>query len=103
MTASDARIVGETAEVKLRLADSIHFREEADGSVLVVDDRTLSAALINRSAYVLLQALAQPRTPRELAEILARASQCPLGEALAPVAKLVHEAGQLGWIAAQEP
>lgn len=98
MTASDAQDVGEASNIKLRLAGSIHLRGEADGGALVVDDRTLTAARINRSAYVLFQTLAQPRTPLELAGVLAEASGCSLGEALAPVETLILEAGKLGWI-----
>jgi hypothetical protein len=78
------------------------LREEADGGALVVDDRTLTAARINKSAYVLFQALSQPRALGDLVHILAATAKCSASEAFTPVVKLVEEAARLGWIEAHD-
>jgi hypothetical protein len=95
-------VTGQTSRATIRLASSIHLREEAEGGALVVDDRTLTAAHINKSAYILFQALGRPRTLEDLVSILADAAKCPVSEAFAPVAKLVAEATRLGWIEAHD-
>lgn len=82
----------------IRLASSIHLREEADGGALVIDDRTLTAARLNKSAYVLCQALSRPRTLEDLVSIFADTANCAVSEALAPVSKLIEAITRLGWI-----
>jgi len=104
LTASDAyaHVAGESSRATIRLASSIHLREEPDGGALVVDDRTLTAARINRSAHVLFQALGRPCTLGDLVGIFADAVKCPVGEAFTPVVKLVEEAARLGWLEVQD-
>ncbi|GKT27156.1 hypothetical protein [Acidovorax sp. SUPP3334] len=102
MTSYDAYLASQTSKATIRLASSIHLREEAQGGALVVDDQTLTAAHINKSAYILFQALSRPRTVEGLVSILAEAAKCPVSEAFAPVATLVEEATRLGWIETHE-
>ncbi len=102
MTSNDEHLTGQTLSATIRLASSIHLREEPEGGALVVDDRTLTAAHINRSAYLLFQALRRPRTLEDLAGILADAAKCPVSDAFASVAKLVEQATRLGWIEAHD-
>lgn len=98
MTVFDMRSDEIPPGTTMQLADSIHVREEPDGSALVIDDRTLTAARLNKAAYVLLQALHQPRTLGELVSILAEAAHCHVSESAAPVVKLVQEISHLGWV-----
>lgn len=86
----------------MQVISSIHLQEEPDGGALVIDDRTLTVARINKAAYVLFQALLQPRTQEDLITILAEAANCDVSDAAAPVARLVNELGNLGWIEFQD-
>ena len=85
----------------MQLIGSIHLQKEPDGGALVIDDRTLTAARVNKAAYVLLQALHQPRTQEDLVTILADAANCDADDAVAPTAQLVNELKDLGWIELQ--
>ena len=82
----------------MRLSGSIHLERDEDGGALVIDDRTLTAARVNKAAHILLQALQQPRTQEDLVTILADAANCDTDDAAAPVARLVNELEDLGWI-----
>ncbi|NUS29572.1 MAG: PqqD family protein [Streptomyces sp.] len=87
------------ADTRLRLVDSLHLQTEPDGTGRVVDDRTFTAARVNASARILLEALREPRTREDLRTILAQAASCPPQEAEEPVARLVEELLSYGWIA----
>ncbi|MHA6881629.1 PqqD family peptide modification chaperone [Ralstonia pseudosolanacearum] len=87
----------------MQLVDSLHLEAEPDGGAVVIDDRTLTAARVNPSAYLLLQALQQPRTRAELAALLADAAHCSADAADASVSGLIDELADLGWIASPEP
>ncbi|WP_158014488.1 PqqD family peptide modification chaperone [Ralstonia solanacearum] len=82
----------------MQLVGSLHLEAEPDGGALVIDDRTLIAARVNKSAYLLLQALHQPRTLADLVTILTDAAQCNAAAAEASVAQLVDELVGLGWV-----
>ncbi|KPI01720.1 hypothetical protein OK074_5551 [Actinobacteria bacterium OK074] len=82
----------------LHLVDSVHLQPEDDGGALVVDDRTLSVAHVNKAAHVVLNALREPRTREELAAILADAAHCASAEAVAPVDRLVVRLTDYGWV-----
>lgn len=82
----------------IRLIGALHLQAEPDGGALVIDDRTLSAARVNQAAYVVLQALAQPRTGEELSAILAGAANCGAGAAAVHVAQLLRQLADMGWI-----
>lgn len=82
----------------MQLISSLHLQKEPDGGALVIDDRTLMAAHLNTAAYVLLEALRQPRTQEELVTILAQAANCDTGDSAAPAARLVDELTDFGWI-----
>ena len=86
----------------IRLASSIHLKAETDGGALVIDDETLTAARINKSAYILFLALGRPHTLADLVSIFAETARCPVSEAFTSVAKLVDEAARLGWLEVQE-
>lgn len=86
------------ADTRLCLVDSLHLQVEADGSARVVDDRTFTAAQVNHSARILLEALREPRTQRDLQSVLAQAAGCRVEETAAPVARLVEELTAYGWI-----
>jgi hypothetical protein len=99
--AYDEHGAGQMSGATIRRASSIHLREEADGAALLVDDRTLTAAHINKSACILFQALDRPRTLGDLADILAGTVKCSASEAFLPVVKLVEQAVGLGWLEVQ--
>ncbi|NEA98541.1 PqqD family peptide modification chaperone [Streptomyces sp. SID13726] len=80
------------------LVDSLHLQVEADGTARVVDDRTFTAAQVNQSARILLEALREPRTRGDLESVLAQAAGCSLTETVTPVARLVEELTAYGWI-----
>lgn len=82
----------------MQIISSLHLQKEPDGGALVIDDRTLTAAHVNKTAYILLQALHQSRTQEDLVTILSDAVNCDAGDAAAPVAQLVNELAALGWI-----
>ncbi|NNN33792.1 PqqD family peptide modification chaperone [Streptomyces sp. S3(2020)] len=82
----------------MRLVDSLHLQVETDGTARVVDDRTFAAAQVNHSARILLEALREPRTHRDLQSVLAQAAGCPLAETVTPVARLVEELTAYGWV-----
>ncbi|CAM3790687.1 Coenzyme PQQ synthesis protein D (PqqD) [Paracidovorax anthurii] len=82
----------------MQLIASLHLQAEPGGGGLVIDDRTLTAARINPSAYVLLEALHEPRTQKDLALALADAADCGIREATAPVVQLIQELTRLGWL-----
>ncbi|MDT7788130.1 MAG: hypothetical protein QOF58_6549 [Pseudonocardiales bacterium] len=86
------------AEQILRLVDSIHLDPADDGTATAVDDRTLTAFHLNRTAYLVTDALRSPRTAEQLASVLAAAVGCATEKASAPVAVLLAELGKLGWI-----
>ncbi|MET8976332.1 hypothetical protein ABZX85_12020 [Streptomyces sp. NPDC004539] len=90
------------ADTRLRLVDSLHLQPEADGTAHVVDDRTFTTARVNHSARILLEALREPRTRRDLQSVLARAAGCPLAETVTPVARLVGELTAYGWVTEDE-
>ena len=96
--APDPGTVPLSSSVKMRLITSLHLREEPDGSAVVIDDRTLTAAHLNKAATILLEALRQPRTRSELAVALADAANCAVDEAVPHVSRLVGDIEQLGWI-----
>jgi hypothetical protein len=87
----------------MRLIDSVQVRKDPDGDGLVVDDRTLTIAHVNEAACVLLEALRQPRTYEELATILAVAANCATVDAVTPVARLLDELRDFGWIEPARP
>jgi hypothetical protein len=82
----------------IRLISAIHLQEESNGDALVVDDRTLTAARVNKAAYVILQALHQPRTQEDLITILADAASCDARDAATPVSQLIDELKKFDWI-----
>ena len=82
----------------MQLISSLHLQKEPDGGALVIDDRTLTAAHLNKAAYILLQALQQPRTQEDLVTILADAANCNADNAVAHVAQLVDELTEFDWI-----
>jgi hypothetical protein len=86
------------ADTRLRLIDSLHLQLEPDGTACVIDDRDFSAAHVNESARILLEALLEPRTQEDLQNILAEAADCPPSETVAPVARLVEELVSYGWV-----
>lgn len=94
----DSHVADRMSKGTIRLSRCIHLREEADGGALVVGDRTLTAAYINRPAHVLFKALGQPCALGDLARILADTVHCPVSEAFVHVAKLVENATRLDWI-----
>ncbi|MGX9887879.1 PqqD family protein [Streptomyces sp. NPDC002276] len=81
-----------------RLVDSLHLEAEPDGGAHVVDDRTFSAAHVNASARIVLEALRRPRTREDLQAVLAEAAECTSSEAAGPVAQLLEELMSYGWI-----
>lgn len=85
-------------EGTIRRTDSLHLQEEPDGSARVIDDRTFTAAHVNKAARIILEALHEPRTQRELAAILADAADCGVDDAVEPVVRLMDELTALGWI-----
>lgn len=87
----------------MRLIPSLHLQPEPGGGGIVVDDRTLTAARINPSAYVLLAVLHEPRTCQDLALALADAADCGIREATAPVIQLIDELARLGWLEFHSP
>ncbi|MEU6375042.1 hypothetical protein [Streptomyces sp. NPDC046909] len=89
----------ETA-TRLRLVDSLHLEAEPDGGAHVIDDRTFTAAHVNVSARILLEALREPRTHDDLHAILAEAADCPPSQTVHPVARLVEELTAYGWVEA---
>ncbi|PPT79661.1 PqqD family protein [Xanthomonas theicola] len=82
----------------MQLISAVHLQPEEDGGAIVIDDRTLTAAYINKAAYVILQALHQPCTKEHLVVTLAEAANCDLEDAAAPVIKLIDELTELGWL-----
>jgi hypothetical protein len=82
----------------IQLINSLHLKKEPDGGALVIDDRTLTVAHLNTAAYILLEAIHQPRTQEDLVTILADAANCDIHDAVAPVAQLVDELTDFGWI-----
>ena len=98
MTSHDGEGASSPSEGTIRRTDSLHLQEESDGSARVIDDRTFTAAHVNKAARIILEALNEPRTQRELATILADAADCGVDEAVEPVARLVDELTALGWI-----
>ncbi|MEU9454325.1 PqqD family protein [Streptomyces sp. NPDC048277] len=77
---------------------SLHLRPEPDGGARVIDDTTFTAAQVNTSARILLEALREPRTEQELVTTLALAADCTPAEATAPVARLLADLTAYGWI-----
>lgn len=98
MTPHDTRPERPRSGRSMRLASSVHLRTEPDGGARVVDDRTFTAAHVNKTARILLEALHEPRTEQDLVTVLADAADCHTGDAIAPVARLVDELTALGWI-----
>jgi hypothetical protein len=88
----------DSAQRQLRLTGHLHLQPEPDGNAVVVDDRTLSAARVNKAACVLITALRQPRTRADLATVLADVAHCEVGEAAGAVDRFVEELIVLGWI-----
>jgi hypothetical protein len=86
------------ADTRLRLVDSLHLQSESDGTALVIDDRTFTAAHVNPSARLLLEALREPRALEELQTILANAADCRPSETVTAVAGLVEELLSYGWV-----
>lgn len=82
----------------MQLISSLHLQGEPEGGALVIDDRTLTVTRLNKAAYLLLEALHQPRTQEDLVTILAHAANCDTDDAVAPVAQLVDELTDSGWI-----
>ena len=95
MTAYD---IAMDASRTMQLIRALHLQQERDGNALVIDDRTLSAARVNQAAFVVLQALEQPRTRDELSAILADEADCAIVEAECHVVQLVEQLTGLGWI-----
>lgn len=83
---------------RLQLIPDVHLQAQADGSAIVIDDRTFSAAHLNPAARIIVQALSEPRTQQELVEILAQAAGCDAEQATAPVASIVEDMEHFGWI-----
>lgn len=98
MTSHDGEGASSPSEGTIRRTDSLHLQDETDGSARVIDDRTFTAAHVNKAARIILEALHEPRTQRELAAILADAADCGVDDAVEPVARLVDELMALGWI-----
>jgi hypothetical protein len=86
------------ADTRLRLVDSLHLQLESDGTARVIDDRTFTAAHVNASARLLLEALREPCTVEDLQTILANAADCHPSETVTPVARLVEELVSYGWV-----
>jgi hypothetical protein len=76
----------------------VHLQVEPDGTATVIDDRDFTAAHVNESARILLEALREPRTQEDLRSILANAAGCPPSETAAPVTRLVEELVSYGWV-----
>ncbi len=85
-------------ERPMQLIGALHLQPEPDGGALVIDDRTLTAARVNQAAYVVLDALARPRSREELAAILADAANCDAADAAVHVDQLTKQLVDLGWI-----
>lgn len=85
-------------EDTIRLVDSLHLQHQPDGSGRVIDDRTFTAAHVNKAALIILEALHEPRTRQELAAVLAEAADCHVGDAVEPVVRLLDELTAFGWI-----
>jgi hypothetical protein len=83
---------------RMQLTSSLHLQKKPDGGALIIDDRTLTVAHLNRAAYILLQALCQPRTQEVLIAILAEAANCDTDNAVAPVAQFLDQLTEFGWI-----
>jgi hypothetical protein len=98
LTSLDGEGASSLSEGKTRRTDSLHLHGEPDGSARVIDDRTFTAAHVNKAARIILEALHEPRTRRELAAILADAADCDVDDAIEPVVRLVDEFTALGWI-----
>ena len=85
-------------EQPLRLIDSIHLDRADDGTATAVDDRTLTAFHLNRTAYLITEALRSPCTVDQLTAVLADTAGCAAEEAAAAVAALVAQLGEMDWI-----
>lgn len=96
--ARDTGMTSAPSQRAMQLISSLHLQKEPDGGAHVIDDRTLMAAHLNKAACILLEALHQPRTQEELVTVLAEAADCDTGDAVAPVAQLIEEIKELGWI-----
>ncbi|GCB50009.1 hypothetical protein [Streptomyces sp. NL15-2K] len=83
---------------RLRLVGSLHLQPGPEGTAQVVDDRTFTAAHVNTSARILLEALREPRTQEDLQAIFAKAADCSQKETVGPVARLVEELVEYGWV-----
>lgn len=98
MTPHDGDAASSQFEGTIRLVGSLHLQKESDGSARVIDDRTFTAAHVNKAAYIILEALHERCTQQELVAILADAADCCVDDAVAPVARLVDELTAFGWI-----
>lgn len=87
-----------TYDTEMRLVNALHLHAEPDGGALVVDDRNFTAARVNKTAHIVLQALRAPRRHHELVTRLADATHHDASGLDAPVAQLVHELAALDWI-----
>ena len=87
---------------RMRLVSALHLQVDPDGTANIVDDRTFVGAHVNITARILLEALREPRTYDELQTVLMRAADCPKSETVAPVARLVEELMEYGWIESDE-
>jgi hypothetical protein len=85
-------------DTRLRLVDSLHLQMGLEGTAQVIDDRTFTVAHVNASARILLEALREPRTHEDLQAILAKAADCSQKEAAGPVARLMEELVEYGWV-----
>jgi hypothetical protein len=83
---------------RLRLVDALHLEPAPDGGAHVIDDRTFSAAHVNASARVILEALRQPQTQQSLQTVLAQAADCPPSHTEVPVARLMAELVSYRWV-----
>lgn len=98
MAYDDIRGAEHPPQRTMQLIAAVHLQEQPNGSALVVDDRTLTAAHLNKAACILLDALRRPRTQDELITLLAEAARCDFGDAVTPVARVVEQLTRLGWI-----
>ena len=98
MTPRDGEPASSRFEGTIRLVDSLHLQKEPDGSARVIDDRTFTAAHVNKAACIILEALHEPCTQQELAAALADAADCRVDDAVAPVVRLLDELTAFGWI-----
>ena len=86
----------------MQLVGAIHLKQDPDGGALVIDDRTLTSAHVNKAACLIMQALNQPRTREDLVAILAEEANCHTEDAVAHIAQLIKELMALGWIEFRE-